>query len=98
MEITKLINLLPEDYEKECYKNKAIKRKRIIKSPIDLIVLLLYYLYDNHSLVYVSRFAIINNIGKISDTALIKKFIQFKDWIKWLISNMMPNEIIHYKN
>ncbi len=97
MEITKLIVLLPEGYEKECYEKKAIQRKRVIKTPLDLIVLLLYYLYDNHSLVDVSQFAILKNIGNISDTALIKKFIQCKDWILWMISKMIPNEIIHYK-
>lgn len=97
MEIKELVDLLPEGYEKECYEKKAIKRKRIIKRPLDLIVLLLYYLYDNHSLVDVSQFAILKNIGNISDTALIKKFIQCKDWVQWLTEKMMPNEIIHYK-
>lgn len=97
MEIKELIDLLPEDYEKECYEKKAIRRKRTIKNPLDLMILLLYYLYDNHSLVDVSQFAILKNIGNISDTALIKKFIQCKDWIKWLISKTIPNEIIHYK-
>ena len=97
MEIKELIDLLPEDYEKECYEKKAIMRKRIIKNPLDLMILLLYYLYDNHSLVDVSQFAILKNIGNISDTALIKKFIQCKDWIKWLVSKMLPDEIIHYK-
>lgn len=57
----------------------------------------MYYLYDNHSLVDVSQFAILKNIGKLSDTALIKKFIQCKDWIQWLIVKMIPNEIIHDK-
>lgn len=97
MEIKELIDLLPKDFEKECYEKKAIRRKRIIKTPLDLIILLLYYLYDNHSLVDVSPFAILKNIGNISDTALIKKFIQCKDWIQWLIAKMIPNEIIHYK-
>ena len=97
MEIKELIDLLPKDYEKECYEKKAIRRKRTIKNPLDLLVLLLYYLYDDHSLVDVNRFAILINIGNISDTALIKRFIQCKDWIKWLLSEMLPNEIIHYK-
>lgn len=57
----------------------------------------MYYLYDDHSLVDVNRFAILINIGNISDTALIKRFIQCKDWIKWLLSEILPNEIIHYK-
>ena len=34
MEIKELINLLPEDYEKECYEKKAIRRKRIIKTSL----------------------------------------------------------------
>ena len=97
MEIKELIDLLPEDYEKECYEKKAIRRKRTIKNPLDLLILLLYYLYDNHSLVDVSQFAVLKNSGNISDTALIKKFIQCKDWIIWLLSKMTPNEIIHYK-
>ena len=97
MEIKELIDLLPKDYEKECYEKKAIRRKRTIKNPLDLLVLLLYYLYDDHSLVDVSQFAILKNIGNISDTALIKRFIQCKDWIKWLLSEMLLNEIIHYK-
>lgn len=97
MEIKELVDLLPEGYEKECYEKKAIRRKRVIKTPLDLIILLLYYLYDNHSLADVSQFAILKNIGNISDTALIKKFIQCKDWILWLLSKMIPNEIIHYK-
>ena len=54
MEIKELVDLLPEGYEKECYEKKAIQRKRVIKTLLDLIVLLLYYLYDNHSLVDVS--------------------------------------------
>lgn len=97
MEIKELIDLLPEDYEKECYEKKAIRRKRTINNPLDLLVLLLYYLYEDHSLVDVSQFAILKNIGNISDTALIKRFIQCKDWIKWMLSQMLPNEIIHYK-
>lgn len=45
MEIKELIDLLPEDYEEECYEKKAIRRKRMIKNPFRLIILLLYYLY-----------------------------------------------------
>ena len=41
MEIKELVDLLPEGYEKECYEKKAIRRKRTIKNPLDLIVLLL---------------------------------------------------------
>ena len=38
MEIKELIDLLPKDYEKECYEKKAVRRKRTIKNPLDLLV------------------------------------------------------------
>lgn len=44
MQVKELTDLLPEDYEKECYEKKAIRRKRIIKNPLDLMALMLYYL------------------------------------------------------
>lgn len=98
MEIKELIDLLPKDYEKECYEKKAIRRKRTIKNPLDLLVLLLYYLYDDHSLVDVSQFAILKNIGNISDTALIKRFIQCKDWIKGCCQRCCQMKLFIIKN
>jgi len=32
-----LIKRLPEGYERACFENKAIERRREIKSPVDLI-------------------------------------------------------------
>ena len=40
--------------------------------------------------------ACFDGIGKISDIAFIKKFIQCRDWIKWLTQNILPNPIMHY--
>ena len=97
MKIDDLLALLPAEYEKACYDKKAITRKRTIKSPKDLIVLLFYYLFDNHSLIDTCQFALMSGIGKISDVALIERFVKCKEWIKWLIKSITPKEIINYK-
>lgn len=96
MNIIELIELLPKEYEKACYETKAITRKRTIKTPKDLLVLVLYYLFGN-SLIEVSQFALMHNIGKISDVAFMERLVKSKEWIKWLIEKIMPNEIINYK-
>ena len=97
MNITELIKIMPKEYEKACYENKAITRKRTIKSPKELLILVIFYLFDNHSLIDVCQFALMRNIGKISDVAFMERFIKCKDWIKWLKEKIMPNEIINYK-
>lgn len=97
MDTNDLVKLLPSGYENACFETKAITRKRAIKNPLDLLWLILYYLSGNHSLMEVSQFASIRGIGKISDVAFLKKFIQCKEWIRWLIAHILPKPILHYK-
>ena len=97
MDTNDLVKLLPSGYEQACFEKKAIIRKRTIKYPLDLLRLILFYLSGNKSLIDVSQFALLSGIGKISDVAFLKKFIQCKDWIKWMTENILPNPIMHYK-
>lgn len=97
MNIDDLIKLLPQGYEQACFEKEAITRKRTIKSPLDLLRLILYYLSGNRSLLDVSQFALLSGIGKISDVAFLKKFVKCREWIKWLTENILPNQVIHYK-
>ena len=97
MDTNDLVKLLPPDYEQVCFDKKAITRKRTIKNPLDLLRLILFYLSGNKSLIDVTHFALLSGIGKISDVAFMKKFIQCKEWIKWLTQNILPNPIMHYK-
>jgi len=48
--IEKLMELLPNGYEKACYETKAIERNREIKNPKDLMTLSLIYLSQKCSL------------------------------------------------
>lgn len=97
MDTNDLVKLLPPGYEQACFDKKAITRKRTIKNPLDLLRLILFYLSGNKSLIDVTHFALLSGIGKISDVAFMKKFIQCKEWIKWLTQNILPNPIMHYK-
>ena len=97
MDTNDLVKLLPSGYEQACFDKKAITRKRTIKNPLDLLRLILFYLSGNKSLVDVSHFALLSGIGKLSDVAFMKKFVQCKDWIKWLTENILPNPVMHYK-
>ena len=97
MDTNDLVKLLPPGYEQACFDKKAVTRKRTIKNPLDLLRLILFYLSGNKSLIDVTHFALLSGIGKISDAAFMKKFIQCGDWIKWLTQNILPNPIMHYK-
>ena len=97
MDTNDLVKLLPSGYEQACFDKRAITRKRTIKNPLDLLRLILFYLSGNKSLADVSHFALLSGIGKLSDAAFMKKFVQCKDWIKWLTENILPNPIMHYK-
>ena len=97
MDTNDLVKLLPPGYEQACFDKKKITRKRTIKNPLDLLRLILFYLSGNKSLIDVTHFALLSGIGKISDVAFMKKFIQCKEWIKWLTQNILTNPIIHYK-
>lgn len=97
MDTNDLIKLLPVGYEDACYEKKAITRKRTIKSPLDLLGLILFYLSGNKSLIDVSQFALISGIGKISDVGFMKRFIKCKDWIIWLTKHILPKPVMQYK-
>ena len=97
MDTNDLVKLLPSGYEQACFEKKAIIRKRTIKNPLDLLRLILFYLSGNKSLIDVSQFALLIGIGKLSDVAFLKKFVQCRDWIQWMAKNILPNPIMHYK-
>lgn len=97
IKITELLKLLPENYKNACFEHKATERSRVVKSPEELLALLIYYLGADNSLIAVSQYALLVGTGKISGVALIKKFNKCCDWLKWLIENIKPNEIINYK-
>jgi hypothetical protein len=94
--IEKLIELLPNDYEKSCYETKAIERTREIKTPRELIEYALMYLIGMYSLVEMSAYATLSG-KKISNVAFMKKFAKCNDWYVQMINDMRPAIVCEYR-
>ena len=93
--VARLIKELPDDYEEECVKQCAVRRWRGIKSPADLMLLILIHLLNGTSLLETSVIARTAKLGEISDVAFMKRLSQCKDWFasicQMLISKSMEN-------
>jgi hypothetical protein len=94
--VEELIKRLPTGYEQASTDTKALLRKREIKSPVDLIRLVLIYLTGGYSQLEMSVIARQLGIAKISDTAFLKRFAKCKDWLSWIVSQIVPTPIIEY--
>lgn len=81
-----LIRMMPEGYEEACFNTKAIIRRRDIKNPNDLMMLVLFHLLTGCSLVEVSEISKLAKLGDISDVAFMKRFSNCNDWFKWILS------------
>ena len=94
--VEELIKRLPSGYEQACVETKAIERKREIKNPVDLIKLVLIYLVGGYSQLEMSVLSERLGIAKISDTAFLKRFAKCRDWLTWIVSQMVPSSLIEY--
>ena len=93
--IARLIKELPENYEEECVNQCAVRRWRGVKSPADLMLLILIHLMNGTSLLETSVIAHMAKLGEISDVAFMNRLAQCKDWFvsicQMLISQVMEN-------
>lgn len=72
--IEQLMELMPKGYEEQCYATKVVVRSRIIKNSKDLMTLCLIHLTQASSLMEISKYAGLSNIGKIRVVAFMKRF------------------------
>lgn len=80
-----LLRMMPKGYEKACFETKAIIRRRDIKDPNDLMMLILFHLLTGCSLIEVSEISKLAKLGSISDVAFMKRFSNCNDWFKWIL-------------
>lgn len=94
-----LLRNMPKGYEEACFTTKAIVRKRDIKDPNDLMMLVLFHLLTGCSLLEVSEISKLAKLGDISDVAFMKRFGNCGEWFKWILTNIQENTngIIQYK-
>ena len=97
--VASLLRLMPEGYEEACYTTKAIVRKRDIKDPNDLMMLVLFHLLSGCSLIEVSEISKLAKLGDISDVAFMKRFSNCNDWFKWILTELQnsADNMIHYE-
>jgi len=84
-----LLARLPSNLEETAQTEKAIIRKRGVKSASDLLRLVFAYSMLNFSLRDVATWAFQMGIAVISDVAILNRFLNCPMWLKFLISFML---------
>lgn len=94
-----LMKMMPQGYEEACYSTKAMRRKRVIRDPNDLMLLSLFHLLTGCSLVEISEISKLTKIGNISDVGFMKRFSNCSDWFKWVLTEIQKTSkgIVHYE-
>jgi hypothetical protein len=87
-----LLDNLPRDYQETAKQSKAFLRARKIKSPMELMHLVLMYCGIDHVLREVAgNFTLLNE--RITDTAVQKRLIACAPWLKMILEQMWFAEI-----
>jgi len=94
--VDELMARLPEGYEEASRSSKAFKRVREIKTAQDLIKLIFLYVTGGYSQLEMSVIAGSLGIAEISDVAFLKRFAKCREWLEWIISQIIPASIIEY--
>lgn len=95
MELKDILKQMPEGYKKACWKTKAMNRRKGIQDEDTLLILCLYYSYEN-SLVDTQNYALTSFNVNISDVGFMKRFRKCNEWIKWINQYMMQEKITIY--
>ena len=95
--VARLIKELPENYEEECKKQSAVRRWRGVKSPADLMLLILIHLMNGTSLLETSVIARTAKLGEISDVAFMKRLAQCKDWFISICQALASKSMENYR-
>ena len=96
LNVEKLMELLPKDYEEKCFATKAIERVREIKTPKDLMTLALSYVAHGFSMLEMSEIARLRGIAKLSDVAFMGRFAKCKDWFVEILKSLEIGEVANY--
>jgi len=95
--IARLMKELPTDYEKDCFEQGAITRRRGVSNPADLMMLAMFHLQNGCSLLEISEIARITKLGEMSDVAFMKRFEKCANWFKSINEKIANECIINYK-
>ena len=84
-----VVTKLPADLEEQARQHKAWSRKRGISSVSNLLRALLVYACCQYSFRELGMWAVLKGIGSLSERAWRKRLEQSRDWIGWLLSELL---------
>ena len=95
--VARLMKELPEGYEKACFEQKAIQRKRGISDPGNLMMLSMFHLLNGCSLTEISEIARLTRLGEVSDVAFMNRFKNCNAWFQWILARLTGSEAAQYQ-
>ena len=95
--ISLLMNHLPSGYESASKETGAMQRTgKVIKTPSDLMWLLLTHLSQGQTLVNMSALSEASGIGRLSDVAFMNRLVNCDGWFKWILEKLSPTCVADY--
>ena len=83
-----LLQLLPEGWEEKAKELGALQRAREIKSPEELLRLILLYLTEGKSMAGTSAITNLSGEARISKVGVFKRIQNSGDWLHWMCKNI----------
>ena len=83
-----LLELLPEGWESKAKELGAFGRAREIKTPEELLRLILLYITEGKSLARTSALISLSEVSAISKVAIFKRLQKCGEWLKWLCQHI----------
>jgi hypothetical protein len=80
---------LPTNLQEQARLHKAWSRKRGLRKVSDLLRALLVYACCQYSLRELGMWAVLKGIGSLSERAWRKRLNQSRDWIAWLLTELL---------
>ena len=80
--------MLPEGWEAKAKELGALRRPREIKTPEELLRMILLYLTEGKSFRGTSALMQLGGEGRISDVAVLKRMRNSASWLQWLCENI----------
>ena len=86
--LEQIFEMLPEGWEAKAKELGALRRSREIKTPEELLRMILLYLTEGKSFRGTSALMQLSGEGRISDVAVLKRMRNSACWLQWLCENI----------
>ena len=87
-----LLEILPEGWEEKAKELGALQRAREIKTPEELLRIILLYLTEGKSMAGTSAITNLTGEATISKVAVFKRIQKSGDWLQWMCKNIYRRE------